>query len=377
MKNILVVITDPVSGVLFYPVQLCLTLANRGYRVSAVASGIDKEQAPGLVRSLQKNRISILHLNELLFPAGKRAFGVAVSRYFSYSVFGSSDNKKFDIVLSTGPFVSFQLHSLGFKGSFVTVVNAMGHDDSSWIKQRIGGLFLNLFSDLVVALCAAEKERLERFGVKSNSIRVVYNPVDVERIINISQHKSCRNLWSRYKEISAPDRYITCLASFQPRKQQMLIINTFARSKSLPADCFLVLAGDGELLKSCKKLAKSLKISERVIFLGRVNNSEAVGLIKEAELVVHASTHETFGYSMVEPLLLGRPTILSRTGIGFEIDDAGVSTVFDPLDEIEFQRYFDDFWVNRAVYEIKALKGFEYVNRHFHIEKIAGQLVSL
>jgi glycosyltransferase involved in cell wall biosynthesis len=377
MKKIAVVVTDPVSGVLFYPVQLCLALANRGYRVSAIASSANKEQTPGLVNSLKKSGISIFYLNELSLPAGKRALGIAVGRYLNFDAFNSSNNFSFNIVLSTGPFVSFQLHSSGFKGSFVTVVNAMGHDGSSWLKQRIGGFLLNLFSDSVIALCNAERKRLEHFGVKSKSIRVVYNPVDVERILTISQYNGCDGACGCFKEISKPNRYVICLASFQPRKQQALIINTFAHSKSLPVDCFLVLAGDGEMLESCKELAQNLEISERVIFLGRVNNDEAVALIKEAELVVHASTHETFGYSMVEPLLLGRPTILSRTGIGFEIDDAGVSTVFDPLDGPEFQSYFDDFWVNPAGYEMKALKGSEYVNHCFRIEKIAEQLVSL
>jgi glycosyltransferase involved in cell wall biosynthesis len=46
--------------------------------------------------------------------------------------------------------------------------------------------------------------------------------------------------------------------------------------------------------------------------------------------VAHSSTIETFGYSILEPLLLGKPLVTTRVGVAVEVEKAGKAVVVEP-----------------------------------------------
>ncbi|SBT52709.1 glycosyltransferase [Micromonospora auratinigra] len=73
----------------------------------------------------------------------------------------------------------------------------------------------------------------------------------------------------------------------------------------LPASHHLALAGDGEERGLLEERARELGLTGRVTFLGRLPG--VAGLLAEADLLVHPSRAETFGFSLVEAAQAGLP----------------------------------------------------------------------
>ena len=76
-------------------------------------------------------------------------------------------------------------------------------------------------------------------------------------------------------------------AEFSKRKSQDVLIRAM---EYLPEDTVLILCGDGTELERCRALANSLKLSDRVLFPGRVKNMAA--WYKLADAAVSASRSE-------------------------------------------------------------------------------------
>ncbi|MEU4776909.1 glycosyltransferase [Micromonospora sp. NPDC023633] len=91
-------------------------------------------------------------------------------------------------------------------------------------------------------------------------------------------------------------------AAFRPYKNHSCALSALAL---LPAAYHLTLAGDGEERELLENQARDLGLAGRVTFLGRVPGVGA--LLAEADLLVHPSRAETFGFSLVEAAEAGLP----------------------------------------------------------------------
>ena len=91
-------------------------------------------------------------------------------------------------------------------------------------------------------------------------------------------------------------------AAFRPYKNHSCALSALAL---LPDDYHLTLAGDGEERELLQAQARQLGLERRTAFLGRVPGVRA--LLAEADLLVHPSRAETFGFSLVEAAEAGLP----------------------------------------------------------------------
>lgn len=74
------------------------------------------------------------------------------------------------------------------------------------------------------------------------------------------------------------------------------------------------IGGDGSEKNYYMKLAKSLKIDDRVKWLGTVSRDEAPVLFGECHAYIMPSKHESFGVVFVEAIASGKPVIATRCG---------------------------------------------------------------
>ncbi len=94
-------------------------------------------------------------------------------------------------------------------------------------------------------------------------------------------------------------------------KNQSFLLEIFAELLKLRKNSVLVIAGDGELESCLKQKAADLKISEKVIFCGAVDN---VSLLYQAvDCFVFPSVFEGLGIAAVEAQTAGLKTICSDT----------------------------------------------------------------
>ncbi len=78
-------------------------------------------------------------------------------------------------------------------------------------------------------------------------------------------------------------------------------------------DIRFMIAGDGDLLKRLRRLAKRWKISNRVEFTGGVYGDQMLDCYKNAFLFVLPAVSEPFGITVLEAMASGLPTIITTT----------------------------------------------------------------
>lgn len=102
------------------------------------------------------------------------------------------------------------------------------------------------------------------------------------------------------------DKYILSVGRLDRLKRIDLLI------KALPycnKDIIAIIAGKGPELENLKSLASKCHVSERVKFLGFVEDSELLKLYSNASAVFFAPIDEDYGYITLESFLSGKPVI--------------------------------------------------------------------
>jgi len=309
---------------------LSLATVTKDVKVIAFSSGREG-QAPGLYEQLVQGRVDVMEVPALRWPAGLAGLLIPRPR--------KSWQSELDGLITFGPFQLLQLgHLVRRGGTRVVLVEAMGHDGAR-VKAIVGARVLNRFATAVVTLCHLERLRMVALGVDAGKLHVVFNPIDTAWIEETARRilSGGRGTFLQRLGLDPSRRLIVCAASLLPRKRQDIAIRAFARLAAACPEWLLVLAGSGPEETRLRALARDLGVHERVVFLGQLVIADVVGLISCADVIVHCSNAETFGYSMIEPLLLRKPTLVTRVGIGWELERADLAEVVPPDDEDAFR----------------------------------------
>ena len=142
--------------------------------------------------------------------------------------------------------------------------------------------------------------RLADFGVPVARIRVVRPGIGAAR-----------------RRTSAPSgtTVLLCVGSLTPRKGQDVLLRALARLRRFAWR--LLLAGparDAAFAGRLRRLARDLRIRDRVAFHGVVDHAELARLYGAADLFVLPSHHEGYGIAAAEAAGYGLPVIASNAG---------------------------------------------------------------
>jgi glycosyltransferase involved in cell wall biosynthesis len=310
-------------------VELAVCFHRQGHEVHAIC-GSDKEYETGLRAKLDENRIPV-HVVPFTEAMGARAFSP-----FDFSLRRTLDALAPDVVQSWGPRFAYQgrafrLRRRGHRPIQVAMIMSMAHDSGRSWPERIGAALANRYLDRVLALCELESKRLLSVGVRTDKTEVMLAPMACPPNLQLAAAARAqgRDAILRAFELPADRNYLGCFAQFRPVKRQDVLIQAFTAIAAEFPQWDLLLAGAGECMEQCRQLASALPRG-RVHFLGSIPHERAIALMAVIDAVAHCSTVETFGYSMLEPLLLGVPTVMSRVGVAAEIERAGKAVVVDP-----------------------------------------------
>jgi glycosyltransferase involved in cell wall biosynthesis len=80
--------------------------------------------------------------------------------------------------------------------------------------------------------------------------------------------------------------------------------------KILPAHVGLVIVGAGPEGASLEALVGQLDLTDRVTFLGAVPRTEVMSLLRQSDLLVHLSEHESAGWVVGEALTVGTAALV-------------------------------------------------------------------
>jgi glycosyltransferase involved in cell wall biosynthesis len=366
MKLVLIA-SDPRNGLLYHPTRLALELVRRGHDVHVATRPGGREQSPGLTQQLTDAGATVHRVRSLCRS------GVPALLLSSEDLRELIRSLEPDAVHVFGAVTAWQVRGSGSR--CVAMIEGMGHNLRLRWPAQIGAALLNACADKVLALCEAEQQRLASLGVDRGRLFVVHNFLDCDDFVQKARQRSRSDIL-RMKGLDPASRYVGCFANFHPRKRQRLLLEAFASVAKNEPVWTLLLAGDGSERVHCEAQARSLGLRNKVRFLGRLPTEDAISLLAAMDAVVHCSVGETFGYSMVEPLLLERPTLVTRVAIGWELEQASVALVVaaDDLvaltDGLRRLLTLDDDLLSRAA------TGPDFVRRSFDVSHIADVLIS-
>ena len=155
-------------------------------------------------------------------------------------------------------------------------------------------------ADRVVCISEHVREQVLR-GEASSKTSVVYNGADPGMFLPLSEVVA--------GSPSSNPQKIVSVGNLIPTKGHELLLRAVAALSAKYPSLVCEIVGDGPLGERLGSLARELKLSERVRFLGRRSRSEVAALLRSATLFVLPSSYEGLGCVYLEAMATGKAAI--------------------------------------------------------------------
>ena len=216
--------------------------------------------------------------------------------------------------------VILQVHGTEIEGRF----------KKGWRKTFYKFIYNN--TDQVWANSKNTVERLIRFGVKSDKIKLVY-PFLTNDITDVALNEPTQNSSSKFRIFTAGALY--------PRKGIDLVLKALGNLKDLEWEYLVAGKAQKGYKGYYENIAEELNISANVKFLGQIDRIEVWQQMDKADLFVLTSRAmpndiESFGIVYIEAQYFGTPCIGTKTGgIPEAIGDGGYLIENENTDQLE------------------------------------------
>lgn len=163
--------------------------------------------------------------------------------------------------------------------------------------------------------------------------------------------------------------YFLYVGNHKPHKNLRLLLSAFSRSK---AGQFLRLALTGTPAPELQETVRKLGLTDRTVFLGKVDEPDLPALYRGARAFVFPSKYEGFGLPVLEAMACKVPVIASR--IPTVEDIAGeTALLLSPDDEDAWRESLDQAGEDLGFGEERAMAGFSR-SRLFSWEKVGEKV---
>lgn len=177
-------------------------------------------------------------------------------------------------------------------------------------------------TDHVVAVCEAERARLQANGVQPRStLSAIPNGISLERFAPVSMAQ--RRTLAEDLGWRSDRRIIGTVGRLQPIKDQARLIRAFGRVHSEMPDAALAIVGDGALRPQLEQVVEELGLRQSVRFLG--DRSDVPQLLAGMELFALSSLSEGYSVALTEACAAGLPIVATDVGGNREIVRDGIN----------------------------------------------------
>jgi glycosyltransferase involved in cell wall biosynthesis len=200
-----------------------------------------------------------------------------------------------------------------------------------WLKKRLWPHLFGL-ADIVMVGSSGGAALIGSLGIPEE--RIVVTPYCVDNDWWIAESRRAdRQAVRRGWGVPTDAQVVLFCAKLQAWKRPQDVLRAFARANS--PNAYLVFAGDGTLRSVLEAEAKSVGISDRVRFLGFVNQSGLPQTYSASDILVLPSEYEPFGVVVNEAMLCGCPAIVSdRVGARFDLVSDSVTGFIFPMGDV-------------------------------------------
>ena len=201
-----------------------------------------------------------------------------------------------------------QVHSTEFD-------RAGGHVDKRVCNIERAGMHQ---ADKVVCVSYLTRNTVvKRYDIPEEKLEVVYNAVDLP----------AEGDW-RMKPIGRDEKIVLFLGRVTMQKGPEYFLQAAKKVVEKFQNVRFVLAGSGDMVKKCIKLAVNLRLGQYVTFTGFLRGEDVRRVFEMADLYVMPSVSEPFGIAPLEALSHNVPVIISK--------QSGVSEVLTHVLKVDF-----------------------------------------
>ena len=228
----------------------------------------------------------------------------------------------------------------------------------AWLTSRT-----LLRCDRITALSRALVEATAAIGVPAERIRVIPNGVDTNSFVPLPHQ--------------ARDDTILFVGSLIERKGVGHLLAAAAEVLGLFPTYRLVLIGEGPQYSMLERLADSLGIARRVVFLGSQSQDQVRVQMQRARLLVLPSLEEGQGVVLLEALACGTPVVASRVNGIPEVVTDDVGVLVPPADPKALSGAIRRILDRPRLWADMSRKARERVVRHYDWRYLADQYIAV
>jgi glycosyltransferase involved in cell wall biosynthesis len=177
----------------------------------------------------------------------------------------------------------------------------------------------------VIANSEAVRRELVDQGIRDTKIAVVYNGLDLKRLVSITPRSEILSFLGLPSETNGVRRnFITIVANMRHEvKNYPMFLRAARHVKTEVPNAAFLLAGEGELTESIRALVSELELETTTFFLGRCER--IADLLNISNVCVLSSTAEGFSNSILEYMAAARPVVATDVGGAGEAIVEGVT----------------------------------------------------
>lgn len=299
MKKVLFIVNSLSNG---GAERVCINMANefinQNYDVDFIVLNISDKNSYDI-----NPKINILNLNInskfKLFKLIKMFFQIKrVNKFIRFS------KQEYSLITSHLPMSNLltRFSCVSKKAIYVfhLVVNHYEFINHTFYKKLLQFFFYK--RKIVTVSDGIKEEAMKNYNMDSKYIKTIYNPINVSEILEKSHEKV---------EIIRP--YFVCIGRFNDQKRQDRMVEIFYKGGFFH-DYYLVFCGTGENEDKVKNQVRSLKIDNKVLFLGWQDN--VYKYINNAELLINTSDKEGFPMNLIEAFACNVKVVSSNCNYG-------------------------------------------------------------
>lgn len=172
--------------------------------------------------------------------------------------------------------------------------------------------------DGYIAISNVVKEKMRKFQISKDKIKVIYCGVDISKIKKIPSNKTL------FPSICSISRLVSYKEIDNILKSLSLIIKVFPKIR-------YYIVGDGEEYSNLKRYVKRLKINNHVKFYRFIpNHKKVLEILKDSWVYCSASRVEGFGIATIEAMVAKVPFVIADIPINREITKEHGGLLFKP-----------------------------------------------
>lgn len=222
----------------------------------------------------------------------------------------------------------------------------------------------------VIAVSRFTAETVRRLlSVPAEALRIVRNGIDA------SEFEGGDPLLFRDRFPALGDKTILYVGRLERSKGLHHLIPAFAHVLSRVPDATMAVVGTGsaEYLRELRFSAKSARVSDKVVFTGRIPQDLLPHAYASSAIVALPSLMEGFGLSLLESMASGRPCVATRVGAIPEIVKHGeTGLLVKPANSQELGDAMATLLCDQHLRTAMGEKGREVVKREFSLERMAA-----